>query len=204
MGASDDAAWSPVERTAAPQMKLAIVGAGALGSYYGARLALAGADVRFLLRGDLATVRERGLTLREKDATRHLGDVAAFARAEEIGLVDLVVVTMKTTANDLLATLLRPLIGPQTAVLTLQNGLGNEEHLAALVGAERILGAVCYISVTREAPGEMNGYYTPGAMTLGSLAGRRASACAPSPPFSAGLESKRTPSTISPRRAGKN
>ena len=150
-------------------MKLAIVGAGALGSYYGARLALAGADVRFLLRGDLAAVRERGLTLREKDATRHLGDVAAFARPEEIGLVDLVVVTMKTTANDLLATLVAPLVGPQTAVLTLQNGLGNEEHLAALVGAERVLGAVCYISVTREAPGEINGYYTPGAMTLGEF-----------------------------------
>jgi hypothetical protein len=49
--------------------------------------------VRFLLRGDFAAVRERGLTLREKDATRHLDDLAAFARPEEIGLVDLVVVT---------------------------------------------------------------------------------------------------------------
>ena len=86
-------------------MKHAIVGAGALGSYYGARLALAGADVRFLLRSDLAAVRERGLTLREKDATRHLDEVAAYARPEEIGLVDLVVVTMKTTANASLTTL---------------------------------------------------------------------------------------------------
>ena len=76
---------------------------------------------------------------------------------------------MKTTANHLLATLLTPLVGPQTAVLALQNSLGNEEHLAALVGAERILGAVCYFSVTREAPGEINGYYTPGAMTLGEF-----------------------------------
>ena len=160
---------------------IAIVGAGAIGSYYGARLALAGSDVRFLLRSELAAVRERGLTLREKDATRHLANVAAFATTAEIGPVDLVVVTLKTTANSSLAALLPPLLHERTAVLTLQNGLGNEETLASLVGAERVLGGLCYIAVTREAPGELRGFHTPGAITLGEFgwpAGERAHAIA--------------------------
>lgn len=154
---------------------IAIVGAGAIGSYYGARLALGGADVRFLLRGDLAHVRAHGLTLREKDATRRLERVAAFATTAEIGAVDLVIIALKTTANASLAALLPPLLGPETAVLTLQNGLGNEELIAGLVGAERVLGGLCYIGVTREAPGEIVGYHTPGRMTLGEF-GRPASA----------------------------
>jgi 2-dehydropantoate 2-reductase len=149
---------------------IAIVGAGALGSYYGARLALAGADVRFLMRSDLAQVRAHGLTLREKDTTRHLPNVAAFGRPGEIGPVDLVVVTLKTTANDALAELLPPLLGPKTAVLTLQNGLGNEELIASLVGADRVMGGLCYIGVIRAAPGEIVGYYTPGKMTFGEFA----------------------------------
>jgi 2-dehydropantoate 2-reductase len=155
--------------------RIAIVGAGAIGSYYGARLALSGADVRFLLRGDLAAVRARGLTLRERDATRRLENVAAFGRAEEIGPVDLVLVALKTTANSALPALLPPLVAPHTLVVTLQNGLGNEELLARLVGAERVLGGLCFIAVTREAPGELVGYHTPGAITLGEF-GRPAAA----------------------------
>ena len=148
---------------------IAIVGAGALGCYYGARLALAGRDVRFLARSGLADLRSRGLTLREKDGTRRLEHVQAFARPEEIGPVDLVIVTLKTTANASLANLLPPLLEAGTAVLTLQNGLGNEEHIAAIVGAERVLGGLCYIGVTREAPGEIVGYHTPGRLALGEF-----------------------------------
>lgn len=154
--------------------KIAIVGAGAIGGYYGARLALAGVDVRFLVRRDLAHVRVHGLTLRERDATRRLEHVEAFATTEEIGPVDLVFVTLKTTSNAALAALLPPLIGPETAVVTLQNGLGNEEFIASLVGPERVLGGLCFIAVTREAPGELSGYHTPGAITLGEF-GRPAS-----------------------------
>jgi 2-dehydropantoate 2-reductase len=148
---------------------IAIVGAGALGCYYGARLALAGADVRFLLRRDREHVRLHGLTLREKDATRRLEKVAAFAEPNEIGAVDLAIITLKTTANDSLRAWLPALLGPATAVLTLQNGLGNEELVATLVGPERVLGGLCYIGVTREAPGEIVGYHTPGRMALGEF-----------------------------------
>jgi 2-dehydropantoate 2-reductase len=148
---------------------IAIVGAGAIGSYYGARLALAGSDVRFLVRSDWEEVRAHGFTLREKDATRHLPNVAAFHRVEEIGPVDLVIIAMKATANRALATLLPPLLHATTAVLTFQNGLGNEEVIASLVGAERVMGGLCYIGVTRERPGEIVGYHTPGKMTLGEF-----------------------------------
>ncbi len=158
---------------------IAIVGAGALGSYYGARLALAGSDVRFLLRRELAAVRERGLMLREKDATRHLAHVAACATTAEIGPVDLVIVALKTTANAALASLLPPLLHDHTAVLTLQNGLGNEEFLASLVGAERVFGGLCYIAVTRGESGELRGFHTPGAIALGEF-GRPATARAQS------------------------
>jgi 2-dehydropantoate 2-reductase len=160
---------------------VAIVGAGAIGSYYGARLALAGTDVRFLMRGDLAVVRERGLTLREKDGVRHLPLVAAFATPEEIGVVDLVFITLKTTANVQLRRLLPPLLGPETAVVTLQNGLGNEERVASIVGSERVLGGLCFIAVTRSTAGELTGFHTPGSITLGEFernAGERAAAIA--------------------------
>jgi 2-dehydropantoate 2-reductase len=150
--------------------RFAIVGAGAIGSYYGARLALAGAEVRFLMRSDLAVVRANGLTLQERDGTRRLERVAAFASTEEIGEVDVVLVALKSTGNASLPALLAPLLGPRTMVVTLQNGLGNEEFIASHVGAERVLGGLCFIAVTREKPGELVGYYTPGAMTLGEFA----------------------------------
>lgn len=148
---------------------IAIVGAGALGSYYGARLALTGCNVRFLMRRDRDHVQSHGMMLRERDATRRLEHPAVFADPAEIGPVDLVIVTLKTTANALLPQQLPPLLGPSTAVLTLQNGLGNEELIAALVGAERVLGGLCYIGVTRGAPGELVSFHTPGAMTLGEF-----------------------------------
>jgi 2-dehydropantoate 2-reductase len=149
--------------------RIAVVGAGAIGSYYGARLALAGADVRFLMRSDLEHVRANGLTLRERDTTRRLAPVAAFGSTKEIGPVDVVLVTLKTTSNATLSSLLPPLLGRETMVVTLQNGLGNEELIASLVGGERVLGGLCFIAVTREAPGELVGYHTPGAVALGEF-----------------------------------
>ena len=167
----------PADTALPARPSVAIVGAGAIGCYYGARLALAGVDVRFLLRSGLERILEQGITLRERDGERRLKEVAAFADPADIGPVDLVVVTLKTTANAALARLLPPLVGPATAVLTLQNGLGTEEEHAALVGAERMLGGVCFIGVVRESPGELVGFHTPGAIELGEFerpAGTRA------------------------------
>ena len=107
--------------------------------------------------------------MRERDATRRLFPVAALGTTAEIGPVDVVLIALKTTANGMLPEMLPPLLGPKTVVATLQNGLGNEEVVAATVGAERVLGGLCFIAVTREAPGELVGYHTPGALTLGEF-----------------------------------
>lgn len=144
----------------------AIVGAGAIGLNYGVRLALAGADVRFLVRGDPVPLRASGLRVLEQARTLELRLAQVFARPEEIGPVDVVLVALKTTANAALAHLLPPLVGPGTLVVTLQNGLGNEEHLAGMVGAERVLGGICFVASTRTSPGEVT-CYQPGAITLG-------------------------------------
>jgi 2-dehydropantoate 2-reductase len=152
-----------------PFPTIAIVGSGAIGLYYGAKLALAGADVRFLMRSDLAAVRARGsLLLQEKNDITELRPVAAFGSTKEIGPVDLVIVTLKTTANSELARLLPPLLGPHTVIFTLQNGLGSDEQLAALFGAERVMGGLAFIAATRTAPGEVMCYH-PGSIALGEF-----------------------------------
>lgn len=152
--------------------RIAIVGSGAIGTYYGTRLALAGADVRFLLRGDYEAVRQReSLRVTLRDGVHELKPAQVFRRTAEIGPVDLVIVTLKTTANAALAELLPPLLGPETAILTLQNGLGADETIAAQFGAERVIGGLAFIAVTRSGPGEVTCHH-PGSLTLGEF-GRR-------------------------------
>lgn len=150
--------------------RIAFVGSGALGTYYGARLALAGRDVRFLMRGDLAHVRRHGVRLVEEGGVRALAPVAAFATTAEIGPVDLVFVTLKTTVNHELPNLLPPLLHDRTLVVTLQNGLGNEEALGAVVGPARAAGGLCFIAATRTAPGEVT-CYMPGSIFVGETSG---------------------------------
>lgn len=131
------------------------------------------------MRGDLAPVQSRGSVLvHEKDRTLELRPVAAFGRSADIGRVDLVLVTLKTTANGELESLIRPMVGADTAILTLQNGIGSDELLANLFGAERVFGGLAFIASTRTAPGEVTCYH-PGSITLGEFgrpAGPRARA----------------------------
>src|SRR5262245_36525761 len=98
-------------------MKIAVVGCGALGSYYGAKLARAGHHVHFLLRSDYHVVHQRGLTIRSRDGDFHLRPHCA-STPQAIGPCDLVLIGLKTTANDQFRALLPPLVGPHTAVLT--------------------------------------------------------------------------------------
>ncbi len=133
-------------------MKIAVVGPGALGSFYGAKLLRANQDVHFLLRSDYDAVKRNGVFIHSSQ-----GDFNARPKAaktpDEIGPCDLVLVALKTTANDQFPKLLPPLVGPNTAVLTLQNGLGNEEELAKLFPVEQIMGGLCFVCLNRTAPG---------------------------------------------------
>ncbi|ATC64410.1 2-dehydropantoate 2-reductase [Nibricoccus aquaticus] len=148
--------------------KIAVVGSGALGCYYGAMLARSGVAVTFLVRSDLAVVRERGLRVKLPTEEFALREVRAQATPEEIGPCDLVIVALKTTANGDFRTLIAPLLHERTAILTLQNGLGSDEELARLFGAERVMGGLCFICVNRTAPGEVL-CIEPGSLSLGEF-----------------------------------
>jgi 2-dehydropantoate 2-reductase len=135
---------------------IAVVGSGAVGLYYGGRLAAAGEDVRFLLRSDFPEVSKRGLQVESIAGDFSVPKVAAFRSPEEIGPVDLVIVAWKATSNRHLAEVLPPLLHPETQVLTLQNGLGNCEALAEMVGEERVLGGLCFVCINRLSPGRVS------------------------------------------------
>src|ERR1041385_7889586 len=105
-------------------MKIAVVGPGAVGGYYGAKLARAGHEVHFLLRTDYEQVRRNGVRIISPEGNFNVRPKAARS-PEEIGPCQLVIVALKTTANSQFPALLPPLVTENTAVLTLQNGLGN-------------------------------------------------------------------------------
>jgi 2-dehydropantoate 2-reductase len=134
---------------------IAIVGGGALGGYYGARLAQAGFDVHFLLRSDYDAVRANGLEIHSVagDFSIPASRARVYRSVADMPKADLVIVALKTTANDQFGPLIAPLLKDDTAILTLQNGLGNEETLARLFGAQRILGGVCFVCINRLKPG---------------------------------------------------
>ena len=147
-----------------------IVGSGALGDYYGAKLAHAGCDVRFLMRSDLEAVRRNGLTVHSKDGDFHLPHVNAYGSPEEMGPCDVVLIGLKTTANEALPGLISPLLGADTALVTLQNGLGNEELLASQFGSRRVMGGLCFVCLNRTAPGVI-GHLGHGTLSVGEFKG---------------------------------
>jgi 2-dehydropantoate 2-reductase len=148
-------------------MKIAVVGCGAVGSFYGAKLSHAGEEVHFLLRSDYDVVRRRGVFIRSPSGDFHVQPKCASV-PEEIGESDLVLVALKTTANNQFAKLLPPLVGPRTAVVTLQNGLGNEERLAELFPKEQILGGLCFVCLNRVEPGVIH-HLAHGMVVLGEF-----------------------------------
>ena len=152
---------------------IAIVGAGAVGGYYGGRLAQHGRDVHFLLRGDYDAVRRQGLKVESCDGDFHIpaDEVNVYDDPRRMPKADLVVVTLKSTSNDQLDTLVRPLLKEDTAVLTLQNGLGNEDLLAKLFGGERVLGGMAFVCINRVGPGVIR-HTDHGIIRIGEFARR--------------------------------
>jgi 2-dehydropantoate 2-reductase len=146
--------------------KIAIVGSGAIGSYYGAHLAKQGYDVHFLMRSDLEAVQKNGLFVRKGAEEFHLPLVKAYGSTQEIGPCDIVFIAIKSTSNHQLVELLNPLVQEKTLLVTLQNGLGNDQFLAEDYGAERILGGLCFVCLNRIAPGVVENY-GHGTVSLG-------------------------------------
>jgi 2-dehydropantoate 2-reductase len=155
-------------------MRIAVMGSGGVGGYLGGRLAAAGTDVTFIARGaHLAAIREQGLRI-----TSALGDVALRpAQASDdpavVGPVDLVIFAVKLYDTEAAAAAITPLIGPQTGVVTFQNGVDAPETLARSLGAEHVIGGVAKIAAVVAEPGVIRHTGTMAAFLFGELDGRR-------------------------------
>src|SRR5215207_1962756 len=152
--------------------RIAIVGTGALGGYYGGRLAQHGHDVHLLLRSDYDHVRRHGLAVRSVsgDFSLSADRLHVYNDAAAMPAADCVIVTLKSTENHELPRLVTPLLHEKTAILTLQNGLGNEDDLARLFGGERVLGGIAFVCINRIAAGQLH-HTEAGFIRLGEFAG---------------------------------
>ena len=142
-------------------MRIVVMGAGGVGGYYGAMLAHAGNDVTFVARGaHLAAIREKGLELRTQGQTIRISPARAVENPAEAGEVDLALFTVKTYDTESAARALRPAIGDETAVLTLQNGIDSVEILGRILGEEHVLAGVTLIASAAVEPGviQENGF----------------------------------------------
>ena len=135
-------------------MRFAILGSGAVGGYFGAKLARAGQDVTFIARGaHLEAIRTAGMAI----TSPALGDFVVRAAAEsdtaKVGHVDVAIVSVKAYDNATALPMLRPMLGPDTVVLTLQNGVDSVNEVASVAGESRVLGGTTYVATALEAPG---------------------------------------------------
>lgn len=126
-------------------MKIAILGAGALGCYYGARLAEAGHEVCFIVRSAYEAIRAEGLHVESVEGDIHLTSPWVCRTPQECGPVDMAVVCWKAPCNSGFAEALPPLLHEGTEVVTLQNGMGNAEAIAAFVPASRVFIGLCFV-----------------------------------------------------------
>lgn len=170
-----DTAARPPER-----LRVAVVGAGAIGGVIGARLQQAGHDVTFIARGaTLAALQQRGLVLESIDGDLTLSAVQATDNPASVGVVDVVLVCVKATQIERLAPSLRALVGPATAVIPVQNGVEASGSLAAALGEGHVLDGLGRVLVEQVGPGHIR--HT--AVTPVIEFGRRGAAPAESPAY---------------------
>jgi len=134
-------------------MKIAVYGAGGVGGYFGGLLAVAGAEVHLIARGaHLAALRDNGLSVHSVGGDSVVR-LPATSDPADIGPCDYVLFCVKSFDTDTAAAQLEPLVGEDTAVLSLQNGVENEDRLAGVIGYEHVMGGLTFIFLTIEAPG---------------------------------------------------
>lgn len=135
-------------------MKIAVMGAGALGCYFGGRMQKSGADVSYIARGaHLAALQRDGLKVKSPFGDFEIAEVRATDAPGEIGPVDLVMFLVKLYDTDAAAKAMAPLLGPETAVVSFQNGIDAWDRIAAIVGEERVIGGTAVIPADIRAPG---------------------------------------------------
>ena len=137
-------------------MKYAIIGTGAVGGYYGGRLANAGHDVHFLLHSDYEYVRENGFHVESCNGSFHLPSPNVYRSVHDMPQADVVIVALKTTRNALLAELLPPLLHPQTLVLLIQNGIGLEPDVQKMFPGLWLAAGLAFICSAKTGPGQVS------------------------------------------------
>jgi 2-dehydropantoate 2-reductase len=153
-------------------MRIAVMGTGGTGGYFGGLLARAGEEVTFIARGaHLEAIRKNGLAIKSVLAGDFTFSATATDNPEDIGPVDFVLFCVKAYDNAVAVDLVRPLIGPQTIVLSVQNGIDNEQQIGKVIGPEHIVGCIAYVSSTVESPGVIAQTAGPGKIIFGEMAG---------------------------------
>ena len=154
-------------------MKIAVMGSGGVGGYFGAKLAAAGGQVTFIARGaHLAAIRQNGLRVRSPLGELLIEQPAVTEDPREIGPVDLVLFGVKLWDTEAAAEAIRPLIGSDTGVISLQNGVIKDDILVDKFGPQTVIGGVCYIAATIAEPGVIAHTGTMQKLVFGEYGGR--------------------------------
>jgi len=142
-------------------MKIAVMGAGGVGGYYGGVLDRSGQDVTFIARGPhLEAIRKKGLQVKSVHGDFLVSPAQATDNPDDVGPVELILFTTKTHQTDDAAQAIKPLVDSNTAILPLQNGVDAVDRIGAVVGKKHLLGGVTWLSAAIEAPGII-GHYSP-------------------------------------------
>ena len=152
-------------------MRYAVVGAGAIGGYYGAKLAYSGQEVHFLSHSDYQYVKERGFQVDSCDGSFHLPQVNVYQHAEDMPQCDVVIVGLKTINNHLLPQLLPPLLHQRTAVVLIQNGIGVEADVQQMFPGVQLIAGLAFICSAKTEPGRVN-HQCYGSVNLGNYSCR--------------------------------
>jgi 2-dehydropantoate 2-reductase len=137
-------------------MRYGVIGTGAIGGYYGAKLARAGQEVHFLLRSDYEYVKQHGLQVDSCDGSFHLTDVNVYHQTADMPACDVVLVCLKSVNNSKLQTLLPPLLHDRTLVVLIQNGIGVEEDVEKMFPNVQLAAGLAFICSAKTQPGVVN------------------------------------------------
>ncbi len=155
-------------------MKFVMMGSGGVGGYFGARLALGGADVTFVARGaHLAAMRVNGLTLDTPQGLVHAPKIRVVEQARDAGLADFVLLSVKLWDTEDALRQIAPIVGPNTVVISLQNGVHKEELLAQAFAPEQLMGGVAYVATRIEPPGTIKQTGPMQRLQFGEYDGKR-------------------------------
>ena len=155
-------------------MRIAIIGAGGVGGYFGARLQQAGAEVHFVARGaHLAAMRRDGLRVESPLGNIHLPHVNVTDNPGDIGRADMVWLSVKLWDMEAAVRAMRPLIGPDTGVISFQNGVQKDDVLRAAFGEKGVMGGVAYIATNIDRPGVIKHTGTMQRLIFGEYDGHR-------------------------------